>query len=132
MYEKFFLKLRIIQLSFTLTLILLLSGCGEDGLTGAEKEAKFEITSTSTGVKSYGAPYIIITVKNTGNATGYNASCDVQAKIGNTIIDAGFAYFASGGSISVGESAIDEAIFFDLTSHSDYDNLKYELDWLTR
>ena len=39
---KNFLKLRIIQLSFTLTLILLLSGCGEDGLTGAEKEAKFE------------------------------------------------------------------------------------------
>ncbi|MCK4297109.1 MAG: hypothetical protein KAX28_10695 [Candidatus Marinimicrobia bacterium] len=59
-------------------------------------------------------------------------SCDVQAKKGNLIIDSGFAYFANGGNIKVGESAQDEAIFFEINSHNDYDNLTYDLDWLTK
>lgn len=97
-----------------------------------EKEAHFIITSKTTGIKSYGSPYVKITVKNDGDATGYNVSCDVQAKRGNLIVDSGFAYFANGGNIRVGESAQDEAIFFDLNSHNDYDNLVYDLDWLTK
>jgi len=96
------------------------------------KEAHFIITSKTTGMKSYGSPYVKITVKNDGNVTGYNVSCDVKAKKGNMIVDSGFAYFANGGNISVGESAQDEAIFFNLDSHSDYDNLVYDLDWLTK
>ena len=101
-------------------------------LSCAEDTAEFSITSKSLGTKSYGSPYVTITFKNIGEETGYNVSCDVQAKKGNTIVDAGFAYFVNGGSISPGESAISEAIFFDLDSHSDYDKLEYELDWLTR
>ena len=96
------------------------------------KKPKFEITNTVKGMTSYDCPKITITVKNTGNATGYNVSCDVQAIRGSTIIDDGFAYFASGGDIDPGMSAVDEAIFFDLSSHSDYDRLEYELDWLEK
>ena len=99
--------------------------CGVD-------EAEFIITSKVLGIKSYGSPTVTITVKNIGNKTGYNVSCDVQAKRGNTIVDAGFAYFVNGGSIQPNESAIDEAIFFDLNSHSDYDRLEYKLSWLER
>lgn len=97
-----------------------------------EKKAEFEVTSVTKGMKSYGSPFITLTVKNTGNATAYNVSCDVQAIKGTLIIDSGFAYFAGGNDIRAGMGAVDEAIFFDLESHSDYDRLEYELDWIQR
>lgn len=108
--------------------VLFQQGCERD----EPKKAKFEIISKTKGIKSYGSPYVTITIENTGNATGYNVSCDVQAKKGNLIVDSGFAYFASGGNISPGESAVDEAIFFNLDSHNAYDRLEYDLDWLTK
>lgn len=96
------------------------------------KEAKFVITGKEKGMTDYDCPYVLITVKNIGNATGYNVACRVHAKRDDTIIDTGFAYFADGGNIAPGESAQDDAVFFDLSSHSDYTSLKYELSWLTR
>lgn len=45
----------------------------------------------------------------------------------NTIIDTGFAYFANGGNIASGESAKAEAVFFELKSHDEYFELKYDL-----
>ena len=96
------------------------------------KKPKFEIVSIAKGMKTYGSPFVTLTVKNTGNATGYNVSCDVQAIKGSLIVDDGFAYFAGGGDIKPGMSAVDEAIFFDLNSHSDYDRLEYDLDWLEK
>ncbi|MCF7808641.1 MAG: hypothetical protein K9M49_06410 [Candidatus Marinimicrobia bacterium] len=116
-------------LSFILLSLIFVNNC-EEPEESNHSYPKFEITPTTAGVKSYGSPYVKITVKNTGNAIGYNVSCDVQAKRGNLIVDSGFAYFANGGNITPGESAVDEAIFFNLSSHSDYDNLEYELDWL--
>ena len=92
--------------------------------------ADFEIVSKEFGTKSYGNPYVLITVKNIGRGTGYNVSCDVQAKRGGVIIDSGFAYFAGGGDITSGERASDEAIFFKLRSHREYDSLEYNLSWL--
>lgn len=83
-------------------------------------------------MKSYGSPYVEITVKNDGDATGHLVTCDVYAKKGNIIVDTALAIFAGGSSIKPGESAIDEAIFFDLDSNSDYDVLSYELDWSTK
>ena len=109
----------IIVLTFAST------GCDEN-----EKSADFEIVNISTGMTSYDCPYIEITVKNTGNKTGYNVSCDVKAISGSTIIDTGFAYFANGADIGAGMSAVDDAIFFDLSSHGDYDRIEYDLDWL--
>ena len=122
------------SLKFGLLLLLVFGffeGC-DNPTESKSKKPNFTITSTTKGVKSYGSPFIRITVKNSGNATGYNVSCDVQAKRGDLIVDSGFAYFADGGNIAPGESAVDEAIFFDLSSHSDYDDLEYELDWLKR
>ncbi|MCD6579687.1 hypothetical protein J7L48_09435 [bacterium] len=116
-------KSRLIIL-FAVLLLLLLSTCG----TGPD----FEIVKTVKETKSYGSPYVKITVRNIGDGIGYNVSCDVLAKRGNNIVDSGFAYFANGANIEPGESATDEAVFFDLSSHSNYDNLKYELDWLSR
>lgn len=95
-------------------------------------EAKFEIVSVSKTTFS-GKPSLMITVKNIGTATGYNASCDANAlNAAGTIIDTAQAFFAALGDIDVGQSALDEAIFFNLTSHADYVSLDYNCTWLTR
>ena len=112
-------------------LIIFLAGCEKEAdITDNFEYANFEVTNTTTGMTSYGCPYVKITVKNVGSKTGYNVSCTVKAFNGNTIIDTGFAYFADGSDIDPGESAIDDAIFFDLSSHNQYDRLEYDLDWL--
>jgi len=126
MNRKIYYNTLLILIIFSSLLILI--SCERD----EPKKAKYEIIGTTTGMKSYGSPFITITVKNTGNATGYNVACDVQAKKGSLIVDSGFAYFANGSDISPGESAKDEAIFFNLDSHNDYDKLEYDLDWLTK
>ncbi len=118
-------------LVLALGLGVLLTGCSDSPF--APKEAEFEITDTSYGMTSYDCPYVQITVKNVGNATGYNAACYAHAKnSGGTIIDTGFAYFAGGGDIDPGESAQDDAIFFDLSSWSEIASVEYDLSWLTR
>lgn len=118
----------------TLFMACVLVGCGEfdsDPVSSKSSGAQFEIISKKQGETTYGAPTITITVENVGSTTGYNVSCDIQAKKGNTIVDSAFAYFANGGNIDPGEKAEDEAIFFKLDSLTGYE-LEYELDWLER
>ena len=112
--------------------LLVISACSSPTASKKKKEPKFEIIAVAYGIKSYGSPYLTLTVENTGSATGYNVACTVLAKNGSLILDDGFAYFAGGADIDPGESAIDEAIFFDLGSHSDYTDLEYDLSWLDR
>ncbi len=115
-------------------LIFAIHGCDTDshnpvtGLFGAE-EPKFTIVSRIKSMTTYGRPKVTIIVENTGRAVGYNVSCDIQAKKGDTIIDSGFAYFANGSDIDPGEKAQDEAVFFELTSLDGY-QLEYDLSWL--
>lgn len=96
-------------------------------------EARFEIVAVDKTTTSYHSPSLMITVKNTGAATGYNVSCDAHAKnAAGTIIDAALAFFASLGNIEVGQSALDEAVFFKLSSHGSYVSIDYDCSWLTR
>ena len=95
-------------------------------------DAHFVITATSAELSSSGTPYISITIKNIGNKTGWNVACTVYAKKGNFIVDTGRAFFAGLGSIRSGDKTSDDAFFFNLNSHDEYDTLEYELDWLTR
>lgn len=114
-------------------LVFLFLSCSSDNgdPVSSSGGAQFTIVSKKQGMTTYGAPKVTITVENIGSRTGYNVSCDVQAKQGDTIIDSGFAYFANGGDIDPGEKAQDDAIFFELTSLSGY-QLEYDLDWLER
>ena len=96
------------------------------------REAKFEIISTSKDMFSYDCPVINITAKNVGDATGYDLTCDVIAIKEGSAIDTGFAFFGFGVYIFPGESITDKAIFFDLTSHDEYDTLEYYLDWSSK
>ena len=135
----------VIRKAFTyiltgLAIAMLLYGCdtgdsdtnpvfGATSNSAATSGPKFTIVDREYGMTTYGRPKVTITVRNTGNATGYNVACDVQAKKNNTIIDSGFAYFANGGNIAPGEKAQEDAIFFELTSLDGYE-LTYDLTWL--
>ncbi len=95
-------------------------------------DAHFVITATSEETWLEIRPSILITIKNIGNKTGYLVSCDVYAKQGNVIVDTGYASFAGLNNIKSGEKTSDDAIFFKLDSHDQYDTLEYDLTWLTR
>ena len=98
------------------------------------KKADFIITDImEMGITSYNCPYIKLKVKNVGNATGYNVACHINAlNASYTIIDTATAYFAGLSNIKPGQSAQDDAIFFELKTHSDYSSLEYTMSWLTR
>jgi len=97
----------------------------------AEMDADFFIVSKITGSTLTGRPNVVMIVRNIGENTGYNVSCDIQVQRGNTIIGSGFAYFAGGGDIDPGQQAQDEAIFWGVESIADC-QLTYNLSWLER
>jgi hypothetical protein len=96
-------------------------------------QAKFEIIAVEKTTTTFNSPSLMITVKNTGTATGYNVGCDAHAiNAAGTIIDTAQAFFAGLGNITVGQTAQDEAVFFTLISHADYARIEYDCSWLTR
>lgn len=107
--------------------ILLCLGCRKE-----EKDfAEFEVVETLQLMKNYGAPYVLVTVKNIGSAPGFNVSCEVIAKSNSRIVDSGLAYFKSGEKIFPNEQAVNEAVFQNIASHSNYSSLEYKLNWNT-
>jgi hypothetical protein len=99
----------------------------------AVPEAKIEIISVTNTTASFLSPSLMITVKNTGTAIGYNAGCNANAlNAAGAIVDTATAFFASLENINVGQSAISEAVFFHLNSHAEYATLEYDCSWLTR
>ena len=96
-------------------------GCEE---LADETTADFSFVSTKRVLRlSGGTPAVEITIENTGDRAGYNVSCDVNALKGNTIIDGASAYFADLNDIPPGQRAVDDAIFWGMGSHTDYDRL---------
>ena len=124
--KKLFLALMSLLALFALS-------CGGSDSGGGSKSANFNIMSVDKTMTSYSRPSLKVTVKNTGNATGYNVGCKSHARnAAGTIIDTASTFFASLGNIGVNESAQDEGVFFNLRSHNDYANLTHECSWLTR
>ena len=116
-----------------LFLLLAMIACGGGGGDDSSPQTTFSITSVEKTMTSFNRPSLTITIKNTGGDTGYNVSCDANA-LDSTgkILDTASAYFANLGNIEVQQSAIDEAVFYKLTSHNDYASLDYDCSWLTR
>lgn len=75
---------------------------------------------------------ILGTVKNVGNATGYNVIIEFQAySASDVIIDTAHGFPADLGNIPVGVSASFEAIFFELNDWNLIKGVTYEITWLT-
>lgn len=126
--------MNIFKYKIAIVLVVLgsLLGCGGSD-DNSDPSANIEFIWGEFGTKSYGSPYVVLKIKHNGGDDIYNASCDVRAMKGSSIMDTGFVYFADGGTIKSGESAQDEAIFFNLTSHSQYERVETsECTWLYR
>jgi hypothetical protein len=123
--------LKIFKLVVILVILLGLLGCGSEDSSGPS--ANIEFTWGEFGTKSYGAPYVIFKIQHKGGDDIYSAHCDVMAMKGSSIMDTGFAYFADGGTIRSGENAQAEAVFFNLSSHSQYEIVEARgCTWLYR
>lgn len=90
---------------------------------------EFEVVSYQQEYKDYGAPYLIIKIKNTGNAAGFNVYCEAVAKTDVRIIDSAWAYFKNGDPIYPGEIATDEAVFLNIKTHDQYKVLDFKMKW---
>lgn len=87
----------------------------EETFTTKKKPAHFVVTSQTVTTTSYGNHVIIVTIKNDGETTGYNTKVVINALQGTTIVDTGTAFPANHGDILPGQSAADDAVFFNLT-----------------
>src|ERR1035437_8298 len=108
-------KIKSIIAIVSITIFLGACSSKKDDPQPTPQAAHFTITSSSWSMTSYGSPQLKITVKNDGTGTGYNLDCEVKAMSGNTIVDVAHAFPANLGNITVGQSAMDYAVFFNLT-----------------
>jgi len=94
--------------------------------------AIFELTSYSYGYTSYDCCEITGTVKNVGNAIGYNVGIEFQAyNASDVIIDTANGFPGGLGNIPVGVSAAFDAVFFELYDWDLIAKVTYEITWLT-
>jgi hypothetical protein len=97
----------------------------------ATAAANFVLVGYSKDMTSYHCPVINGTVRNDGNATGYNVMISWSAyNAANTIIDTASGFPADLGNIPVGVSAVFDAVFFKLTAWSQISKLTWTMDWL--
>lgn len=126
---------KLLLVFLCLFLFLSIPGCKKKLPTSPDiptREADFLLVSSTQGYTSYGCCEITGTVKNVGNATGYNVMIEFQAyNANNVIIDTANGFPADLGNIPVGVSATFEAVFFDVSSWSSIAKTTYEITWLT-
>ena len=130
----------IIKFCLVCTLLTLFLCCSKDDAPISPytpqlpdpKYASFILTSDVCSYTSYGCCRITGTVKNVGEATGYNVGVFFQAyNAYNVIIDSAVGFPADLGNIPVGVSATYEAIFFDTYNWALIHEYTYEITWLT-
>lgn len=98
-----------------------------------KKYAEFRLNGSVTqSYTTYNSPRLTGYVINVGQATGYNVGVEFTAKKNGAIVGTAKGFPADLGNIYVGEIAYFEAVFFSLDYHSDYDEVRYEITWLTR
>lgn len=127
------------EISWPETVTFKLTATNLDGASTAEctltveKRAYFELLAYKNGYTSYGCCCIEGTVRNIGNATGWNVMISFSAYDANeTIIDTAHGFPADLGNIPPNVKAKFEAIFFNTRDWNLIKKVTYEISWLTR
>lgn len=110
------------------TTLLFLPGCDVEDILGTAEHPTCDVTRIQTYDAGMGTfATFAITAKNiNGRLTAYNVGCSVKIRKGTTVIESNTGYF---GTLSPGESAIEELWFTRFKSNSEYDNTIIELYW---
>jgi hypothetical protein len=126
--EEKAMKEKILPLLCSLPLIVTAFGCTPDSpLAVLIDPPKCIIASIQKSDASWPYPAkIVMTVRNSGDATAYNVECDVKLKSGNRIVDEGVVYF---GTLGSQESYTQDESFWSISTHADYATAYYHLYW---
>lgn len=101
--------------AISLLSLVALIGCNDDE-TKYDASAHIHFTMDGQQYNDQGYPVVTMRVNNQSNRSIYNAYCDVYflAADKKTILDTGFAYFASGAIIFPGWEDSEIAVGYDL------------------
>ena len=113
------MKTQLLSKTILFVAVLVIAGCDVLG-----NPARLTYELGEKGFMSYGSPYIEVTLFHEKGASIRNASCRLTARMGKEIVDTAFVYFADGGKIHAGDIVREKGIFFDLTSHDQYDAIE--------
>lgn len=87
-------------------------------------DLNFEVTRISKS-EHWSSPYIVITVRNSGNLEG-SCNAEIKLKKGNTIVDRSFDIFSN---LHPNEQEERKITFFKIDKHSEYSEIVIELEW---
>ena len=112
-------------------LMFTLSSCADEDspLNLVFNSPKCKVISNSSLLSSDNEfyKYMTFTVKNTGNGpTAFKINLNVQLKLGNHIVDEGWAYISE---LEEDESKTVTIKFFDIEDTSNYQIIEKELTW---
>ena len=107
-----------------LSVVASLVGCSELFPRDSLNVELIEFTTRS------GRPAVTLKATNTGDYDLYNVYCDALAMSGSTAIDDAFLYFAYGATIKPGKSAQETGVWFNLSSHDQYQTIDWQCDYL--
>ncbi|MFK7997586.1 MAG: hypothetical protein AB8B87_25900 [Granulosicoccus sp.] len=76
----------------------------------------------------FGSPGVGLVLTNNSPDTIYGASCGVEAKRGNVIVDVASVFFANDGDINSGEASEEDGAWLGLSSIDDFDSEPFNID----
>ena len=112
-------------------LLILLAGCS---LTESESGPQAEIVIVNTVPEStdYGPVAIQLLVENIGAAAASGVLVrSYPVKFGKDLTGGAVTYFNPDSTIAPGDSASGQAVLWGISSHAEYDTLRYFIQWTT-
>ena len=119
------------QKLIALCLLTLLAGCS---LTESESGPQADIVILDAVPEStnYGPVAVQLLVQNVGAATASEVLVrSYPVKSGQDLTGGAVTYFNPDSTIAPGDSAYGQAVLWGISSHAEYDTLRYFIQWTT-
>lgn len=112
--------------------LTLVTGCSL-GESEAGSQAEIVVTSVVQDTTDYGPIALQLQVHNIGAAGASKVLVrSYPAKSGDDLTAGAVTYFNLDSGIATGDSAYGEAVLWGVSSHADYDTIRYFIDWTTQ
>ena len=110
----------------------LLAGCSLDE-SEPGPQADIVITDVVQGTTDYGPVFLELLVHNIGDAgTAEVLVRSYTVKSGRDLTAGAVTYFSPDSGIAPGDSAYGQALLWGISSHAEYDTVRYFIDWISQ